>query len=43
MILMETGNTGEEAARLAVVGDRVSRHVTYREILLLHRLKTSKK
>ena len=43
MILMETRDAGEEAARLAVVGDRVSRHVTYREILLLHRLEASKR
>jgi hypothetical protein len=41
MVKKEAGGAGEEAARLAVVSERVARDVTDREILLLHRLEAS--
>lgn len=41
MILMEAKGTCEKPARLAIVSQRVSRHVAYREIFFLHRLEAS--
>ena len=41
MVVKEAGSAGEEAARLAVEGERLARDVTDREILLLYRLEAS--